>query len=183
MTVRQGLGRVVGRAVSRLRAGENHLAWQDVAREAPRKIEVTSPAFTDGAELPRAATVDGAGSPVPLAFANVPEAARSLVVVCEDPDAPLPAPFVHWLVAGIPPEANGIASGASFVEGKNSALSVGFTPAAPPIGHGVHHYHFQVFALDATPAVLRGVGRGELLDAIRGHVVAWGDLVGIYQRS
>lgn len=183
MTVRQGIGRIAGRAMSRLRAGEDHLAWHDVARSAPRALEVTSSSFTDGAELPRSATADGDGVAIPLSWANVPEETRSLVVVCEDPDAPLPEPFVHWIVVGIPKDASGIGRGASFVEGMSSAATVGFTPAAPPLGHGVHHYHFQVFALDVAPELPRGVGRRQVLDAVRGHVVAWGDLVGTYQRS
>ena len=57
-----------------------------------------------------------------------------------------------------------------------------FTPAAPPAGHGVHHYHFQVFALDTEIELQDGAGRHTLLEAMRGHVVTWGELVGTYER-
>ncbi len=182
MGVLRGITRVAGRAAGKLHAGDDALAWHKVAERAPKTLEVTCPLFTDGGQLPLVATVDGAGVAVPVQWSSVPDATQSLVVLVEDPDAPLPEPFVHWLVYGIPRDQQAVRQGASFVEGKNTAMHVGFAPAAPPPGHGVHHYHFQVFALD-TPITLEvGAGRSAVLDAMDGHVIAWGDLVGTYQR-
>ncbi len=183
MGVLHGIARAAGRAAKSLHAGEDALAWRKVANEIPRTLEVTSPLFTDGAELPRRATVDGAGEPVPIAWTAEPPDTRSFVLVVEDPDAPLAEPFVHWLVYDIPRTTHAVTDGAPLVEGKSSRMQVGFTPAAPPPGHGVHHYHFQVFALDAPLGLAMGAGRTEVLEAMEGHVLAWGDLVGTYQRS
>ena len=74
----------------------------------------------------------------------------------------------------------GVAEG--YRHGKNSKLSTGFTPAAPPPGHGPHHYHFQVFALDVALIDPPGIGRGSLVDRMKGHVLAWGEIVGVYER-
>ena len=92
-----------------------------------------------------------------------------------DPDAPFPEPYVHWMVYGIAPNAS---FGERYNEGKNSKLAIGFTPAAPPRGHGLHHYHFEVFALDAATDYDPGVGRSQLLEQMKGHVLGWGEVIG-----
>jgi Raf kinase inhibitor-like YbhB/YbcL family protein len=106
-------------------------------------------------------------------------------VVVEDPDAPLPEPFVHWIVYGLPANVSSLDAStmAHACEGKNSTMMTGFTPAAPPPGHGLHRYHFQVFALDAHLVLEAGPGRSKLFDAMRGHVLAWGEVVGTYERA
>jgi Raf kinase inhibitor-like YbhB/YbcL family protein len=149
-----------------------------------RTIEITSSAFTDGGSLPITFTADGAGVAPPLTWSNIPERARSLVLIAEDPDAPILNPFVHWLVYSLPVTTGSIAtSPAGGREGKNSMLKTGYTPAAPPAGHGMHHYHFQIFALDIVLELGEGAGRNALLDAMRNHVIAWGDIVATYERS
>lgn len=67
--------------------------------------------------------------------------------------------------------------------GRNSELKMAFAPAAPPLGHGVHHYHFEAFALDNVPEIQDGAGRTEVLEILRGHVLATGDLVGTYEAT
>ena len=146
-------------------------------------IELHSPAFDDHAPIPREHSHASGDVSPPLEWSQVPDEAVKLALVCEDPDAPLSEPFVHWLVYDIPPGTHAVTDGARFTEGKSSVMQVGFTPAAPPPGHGVHHYHFQVFALDTTLDLAAGAGRSQVLEAMDGHVVAWGDLVGTYQRS
>jgi Raf kinase inhibitor-like YbhB/YbcL family protein len=177
--------KAVGRKLGNVRAGADKLLARKVASELSPRIVVASSAFAPNAPLPRACTSDGEGSPPPLAWANAPAETRSFVVVCEDPDAPLPDPFVHWIAYGIPAAARGIdaQSVTDWTQGKNTKLSIGFTPAAPPPGHGLHHYHFQVFALDEALDLDAGAGRGELLDRMQGHVLAWGELVGTYRRK
>ena len=162
-------------------------------------LSVTSPDFGNGAPLPRFATVAGAGIPPTLVVAGVPEKARSLVVVCEDPDAPMPHPFLQWSAYGFDGRDTTIdaRTRASVAQGRNSTLEMGYAPANPPRGKA-HHYHFQVFALDgplpgspeAAPpwegeiggdGVAMGAGRSELFEAMRGHVIAWGEIVGTYR--
>jgi Raf kinase inhibitor-like YbhB/YbcL family protein len=172
----------VGKALRGVRAGEDKLAWRKLALSLPDTITVTSPAFSEGGQLPSSATVDGEGVAPPIAWRGVPPSARALVLVCEDPDVPFPKPFVHWLAYGLGAASEGALEGVAPREGKNSTMKRGFTPAAPPPGHGTHHYHFQLFALDRELALEPGAGRSALLDAMRGHVVAWGELVGTYER-
>ena len=194
MGIAQTLESKVGEAIRGVRAGATKVAERKLlARDlmpALATIDVTSSAFEKSGLLPRWATVEGAAAepmPPPIAWRNIPPGTRSVALVCEDPDAPLPEPFVHWLVWGVPPTATEIndsllAAGEPVRQGTNSMLRAGFTPAAPPRGHGRHHYHFQVFALDEEITLPAGSGRGALLDAMRGHVLAFGDLVGICER-
>jgi phosphatidylethanolamine-binding protein (PEBP) family uncharacterized protein len=85
------------------------------------------------------------------------------------------APELHDVAEGRP------AAGAS--EGRNSTLRDGWTGPNPPPGHGVHHYHFELFALDSPLDVDEDAGRDALVRAMRGHVLASGDLVGTYERA
>lgn len=175
----------IGTALRGVHAGDHKLASRTLATAAQRTLEVASTAFPEGGRLPDSATVDGEGAPPSLRWSGVPARAISIVLVCEDPDAPLLRPFVHWLVWHIPPTATRLDPWEldGLREGKNSTLRRGFAPAAPPRGHGVHHYHFQVFALDVPADVDDGAGRSALASAMRAHVVAWGETVGTYERS
>jgi Raf kinase inhibitor-like YbhB/YbcL family protein len=185
MTIAHEVSVAAGHVISGIHAGAQKLAAHKVAKDIAPSIEVRSVAFDADSALPISCTADGVGAPPPLAFHGVPEAASSLVVLCEDPDAPFFEPYVHWLIYGMPGVAEDIdaESQASYRSGQNSKLELGYTPAAPPPGHGVHHYHFQVFALDRALDLEPGTGRGDVLDAMTGHVLAWGELVGTYERE
>lgn len=167
-----------------MRAGADRLAARRFELAVP-KLSVTSDWFEDGAPLPARCTADGEGVPPPLRWSEPPPNTRELVLICEDPDAPLADPFVHWLVYDLSAESRSLDSESvkHAREGKNSKLDDAFTPAAPPPGHGVHHYHFQLFALDAPTALERNEGRTKLLDAMDGHVIAYGELVGTFTRA
>lgn len=173
----------LGKALSPVHAGEHKLASQKLELGNLTSIIVTSDAFANGNPLPLSATIDGIGAPPHIEWLGVPPSARSVALIVEDPDAPFPRPFVHWLVYDLDPSMS-VLEGVGFAgrEGKNSLMRIGFTPAAPPPGHGAHRYHFQVFALDKKLELEPGVGRSTLLEAMRGHVVAWGELVGTYER-
>lgn len=126
-----------------------------------------------------------------LAWSEVLEA-ESYALVVEDPDAPGDSPFIHWLVWNIPgaakalpelsreprpPELEGV------VQGRNSGGGFGWHGAKPPEGHGVHHYHFQLFALSASlPHLGPETPLAELVNALKGLTIASGELVGLYER-
>lgn len=166
--------------------------------QTPQKITVTSPTLKDGETIPGQYTPDGRNDSPPLAWSGVPASARELAVVCEDPDAGNPPPFVHWVVYKIPatakelPEALPIDSATAMPAGLSGAVqgTNGFRRAiyrgpAPPAGKP-HHYHFVVYALDAPIATKAGqppLTRAELLDAIKGHVIGQGELVALYERK
>jgi Raf kinase inhibitor-like YbhB/YbcL family protein len=174
----------VGHLTRNVRAGSDALMSCKVGGPRAPGIAVTSPAFASEGRLPISCTVDGLGTPPTIEWSSVPSETQSVVVVCEDPDAPFPEPFVHWIVYGIGASARSLdaKTSAGYQHGKNSKFGTEFTPPAPPPGHGVHHYHFQVFALDAETEI-DGLGRAALVDHLKGHVLAWGEIVGTYERK
>jgi hypothetical protein len=181
----------LGKALRNFRAGAQKLAVQDASSPeghiAP--LEVTSPAFADGARIPVRYTADGEGISPPLQWAGVSDEAASLVVLVEDPDSPTPRPMVHAIAWGITsgrtqlPEGALSAPGKRLRLGRNSLFGKGYTPPDPPPGHGPHRYEFEVFALDYEPRLPEAPGRSEVLAALREHVLARGVLTGIYERA
>ncbi len=174
-----------GHVLSGVHAGSEKLALHKLAEGLPPAIELSSIAFVSGAALPISCSVDGVGAPPPLRWQGVPESTKSLVLLCEDPDAPALEPFLHWLVYGMPGATQELDAHSqhSYRLGENSKSEPAFTPAAPPPGHGVHHYHFQLFALDQAVSLPAGATRKDVVDLVKGHVLAWGELVGTYQRD
>ena len=184
----------LGHALSSIRPGLDKIVYASKDLAAPETIRVTSEAFADGAAIPARYTDDGAKISPPLAFAGAPEAAKSLVLIVEDADSPPPAPLCDALVWGITPGDGGFHEAAldadampparcGAIVGKNSFLSLGWLPPDPPTGHGQHRYAFQVFALDVALDLEEGAGRGALIHALQGHVLAKGLLIGTYERA
>jgi Raf kinase inhibitor-like YbhB/YbcL family protein len=119
--------------------------------------------------------------------------AETYVLLVEDPDAPMARPFVHWVIWNIPGTAQGVPAGLSrvahppelpgAVQGLNSAGGHGWHGTKPPEGHGVHHYHFQLFALSGRLDHLKpGAELETLVDALKGMTIASGEIVGLYER-
>lgn len=185
----------IGHALSSIRPGLGKIVYARSDLAAPETVIVTSEAFTHEGSIPARYTDDGAKVSPPLRFDRVPAGALSMTLVVEDADSPTPAPLVHVLAWNIPAE-----DGTGFHEaaldadsmpttragatlGKNSFMATGWLPPDPPTGHGAHRYCFQVFALDVVPELESGAGRGALIDALKGHVLAKGLLVGTYERT
>jgi len=184
----------LGNLMINFRAGHEKLAVAHPGITlAEARIDLKSPAFADGDRLPARFTADGAGLSPPLFWGDVPPSTRSLVLIVEDPDAPAPNPLVHALVWNIPPHQHQLDEGAIAPDGKagpdeqdvgrNSYLVEGWLPPDPPTGHGEHDYVFQLFALDVAPEIGPNPGRGAVVEAITGHVLATGLLVGTYARD
>ena len=174
----------IGHSLENVRAGARKLASRKLGLGPPALVVTSSSILADG-RLATACTVDSIHRPEPpvLRWSSIPSDTRSLVVICEDPDAPFPEPFAHWLLYDIPSVVAGTEKDpAPGVEGKNSKLGKGYAGAAPPVGHGPHRYHFQLFALDRVLGLPPNSGRSALLDAMRGRVIAWGEIVGHYER-
>ena len=151
-------------------------------------MELTSTAFGDGEEIPRAHARDGGDASPPLSWSGAPDGTKAFALVCDDPDAPRATPWVHWVLADLPAGATGLPGakhGASKdgVPGRNDFGELGYGGPAPPRGHGTHHYHFRVYALDRKLGVSRGVTKDELLRAMTGHVLAEARLTGTYRRD
>jgi len=167
-------------------ASDSGLAIADPGLTAPGKLKVSSPAIAPGGAVPVRYTADGEGVSPPLAWTGAPSGAKSVALIVEDPDAPLPQPFVHWMVWDIPAGTASIAEGSAPAGAHQGKLmfvgKVGYMGPKPPPG-GPHHYHFQVFALDRPVGLADGAERAALVGAMKGHVLASGELVGTYQHK
>jgi hypothetical protein len=148
-------------------------------------LDVRSPAFDAGETIPRKYTGEGEDISPPLEWHGVPEQTKELALICDDPDAPSKQPWVHWVLYNISPEINDLPEGKSggASEGQNSFGNAGYGGPMPPQGHGVHHYHFKLYALDQPVKLKAGATKDEVLKAIEGHVIEQGELVGVYQRD
>ena len=155
-------------------------------------ITIKSPAFADGQPIPPRHTVNGADVSPLLRWTGVPDEARELALICDDPDAPTPQPWVHWLIykiaadtTGLPeqvPPAARLEAPVGALQGLNSWQTIGYRGPAPPPGYGTHHYHFKLYALDATLDLAEAIDKPALLKAMAGHILAEGELVGTYER-
>jgi hypothetical protein len=182
----------LGRALAGVRAGAGKLAIARPDLAPPAALALTSPAFADGARLPERFTADGAGVSPPLTWGAAPDGTACFALLVEDADAPTPQPLVHAVVWGIAADAGRLAEGAIGAAaydgagdvGRNSFGHEGWLPPDPPTGHGAHRYCFQLFALGAAAADPGpSPGRTALVEAMRGHVVAAGLLIGTYGRG
>jgi Raf kinase inhibitor-like YbhB/YbcL family protein len=158
-------------------------------------IQITSSAFAQGHPIPKKYTGEGADVSPPLGWSGIPEGAKELVLICDDPDAPTDEPWVHWVMYKIPADAQGLPEGVprkprlkephGAMQGKNSwpaNEAIGYRGPMPPPGHGVHHYHFKLYAIEAHMTVEPGLTKKAVMANIRDHILAEGELMGTYQR-
>jgi Raf kinase inhibitor-like YbhB/YbcL family protein len=145
------------------------------------KMDVSSANFKNYQSIPAKYTCEGEDVNPALNIKDIPTNAKSLAMVMYDPDAPGKT-FNHWVVWNIPP-AETIPENASTlgVSGMNSAGLKGYKGPCPP--SGTHHYHFKVFALDQMLSLQEGSSRLALERAMKGHTLAEGELVGLYQKG
>lgn len=146
------------------------------------RMKITSSAFQEGGNIPSKFTCDGADASPPLQIADVPSGAKSLVLIADDPDAPSGL-FTHWAVWNISPQTTSISGGSTpkGVQGKNDFGKSGYGGPCPP--SGAHRYYFRVFALDRELALPSGAKRSQLDAAMKGHIIAQGELMGRYARK
>jgi len=160
--------------------------------ESAMTLTIQSSAFAQGQPIPRRYSGEGEDISVPLSFSGIGEGVKELALIVDDPDAPRPEPWVHWVIYKIPPDVSGLAEGigadaelsrpAGALQGRNTSGDIGYHGPMPPPGHGVHHYHFRLYALDTELDLKSGADKQALLAAIEGHVVGQGELIGTYQR-
>ena len=155
-------------------------------------ILIESTAFQGGETIPKLYTCDGKDVSPPLAWSGVSEAARSLALICEDPDAPR-GTWTHWVIFDIPASVKELgegtpaqervkvtAGGETALQGKNDFGKTGYGGPCPPSGS--HRYFFRIYALDTGLGLGPGTTRVDLLRSIKGHVLAEGELMGRYSR-
>jgi Raf kinase inhibitor-like YbhB/YbcL family protein len=147
------------------------------------QLSLTSDAFRSGQPIPTQFTCDGANQSPALSWGDPPAGTKSFALVIDDPDAPS-GTFRHWGVFDIPATARTIGRGQHIgTEVTNDFGKLGYGGPCPPKGHGPHHYHFKLFALDVDKL---DVGAGakvvDVENAARKHAIAQGELIGTYER-
>ena len=144
-------------------------------------MKLTSSAFEHNADIPRKYTCQGEDVSPPLTIEGVPEGARSLALVVDDPDAP-GRTFDHWIVYDIPADAGTIGEGAApGTAGRNDFGNNAYGGPCPP--SGTHRYFFKLYALDTRLDWPEGRSKNELHEAMADHVIDQAELVGLYAKG
>lgn len=144
------------------------------------ELKITSSAFDSEENIPTKYSCDGEGVNPPLHIENIPQGAKTLALIAEDPDAPN-GTFDHWLEWNIDPVTDIKEASNPGISGDNSAGKTGYHPACPPSGS--HRYYFHVFALNASLNLPVGSKKKDLQTAMEGHIMARGTLMGRYERK
>jgi hypothetical protein len=151
-------------------------------------ITVNSTAFPDGGMIPRQYTCDGANTSPPIEWDGLPTDAETIALICDDPDAPAKV-WVHWVAFDVPATRSGLPEAVPPQEtipgggrqGTNNFGQVGYGGPCPP--SGTHRYYFKVYALDTQLNLDTTTTKDRLLQAMGGHVLAEGQLMGRYKRT
>lgn len=143
-------------------------------------INITSTAFGEGERIPRKYTCDGDNVNPPLTIEGTPAETKSLVLIVDDPDAP-GGTWDHWVVWDIPPITEILENSVPGVQGMNDSKRQRYSGPCPPSGK--HRYFFKVYALDTTLGLNRSSTKRDVEDAMKGHILAQGQLVGLYSRE
>jgi Raf kinase inhibitor-like YbhB/YbcL family protein len=155
-------------------------------------MTLTSTAFDDHGSIPAIHTCDERDLSPPLAWSNLPDGTRSLVLIVDDPDAPDPAApkrtWVHWVLYNLPPTTAGLPPAVAVAalppgtrQGTNDWERTGYGGPCPPIGR--HRYFHKLYALDVVLPDLGEPRKAKVEDAMKGHVLGQAQLVGTYQRK
>jgi hypothetical protein len=150
-------------------------------------IAVTSSAFTEGAWIPKKYTCDAEDISPDLKWSGVPSGAKSVALICDDPDAPV-GTWVHWVLFNIPADVRSLPAGIpadatlknGARHGQNDFRKLGYGGPCPP--GGTHRYYFKIYALDTLLTLESGSTKAQVLAAIKGHILAEGQLMGKYKR-
>jgi Raf kinase inhibitor-like YbhB/YbcL family protein len=151
------------------------------------KLEIKSTAFKEGGFIPKKYTCDGSDISPPLLWTQPPDGTKSLVLICDDPDAPM-GTWVHWVLYGLSPDTLELPEGVpdkkevigGSKQGTNDFRRIGYGGPCPP--GGTHRYFFKLYAIDSELDLSAGATKKEVLRAIEGHILAEGQLMGRYSR-
>lgn len=151
-------------------------------------MNIESPVFESNGMIPPRYTCDGADQSPPLHWTDVPPEAQSLTLIVDDPDAP-GGTFVHWVVYDLPPDGDGLAEAlpageaipGGGVQGINDFRAIAYGGPCPP--SGTHRYMFKLYALDTRLPLPPGASKAEIVTAMDGHVLGFGELIGLYSRQ
>jgi len=150
--------------------------------DANMSIQLTSPAFDEGEPIPQQYTCDGADVSPALNWSGVPDGTQNLTLIVDDPDAPGKT-WVHWVVYDLPADLDGLQEGsfAGGVQGSNDFGNTSYGGPCPP-GSSAHRYFFKLYALDTQLDLDTGATKAQVEEAMQGHIIAQGQLMGTYSR-
>jgi Raf kinase inhibitor-like YbhB/YbcL family protein len=154
-------------------------------------FSIRSSAFGQGDHVPVLYTADGAGVSPPLSWDAPPAGTQSFALIMDDPDAPAPGGFTHWVLFNIPtkqqslpenilPSQEQLPNGG--VQGNNGSGKLGYRGPAPPPGSGIHLYRFNVYALNTMLDLKPGASKDDLVAAMGGHIIGNALIAGTYSR-
>jgi len=157
-------------------------------KEPDMSITLTSPSFEEGEMIPVQYTCDGKNISPALNWKNIPDSTKSLALIVEDPDAPGQT-WIHWVLYNIPPSVTELPENTSAdkklkngaVNGTSSFRKLGYGGPCPP--SGTHRYFFRIYALNTMLNLDPGATKTELVDAMKGHILSEGQLMGRYERE
>lgn len=144
------------------------------------KMKIESDAFASNSNIPSEYTCDGGNINPPLRFSGVPDGAKTLVLIMDDPDAPNGV-WVHWLVWNMNVKTAGIAKNSippTGVQGQNTRGMNSYGGPCPP--NGVHHYYFKLFALNKSLNLPAATDKKALEQAMEGAIIERASLIGLY---
>jgi Raf kinase inhibitor-like YbhB/YbcL family protein len=146
------------------------------------KLKVSSTAFVNNGSIPAKYSCEGEEISPSLIINDIPADARSLAIIVHDPDAPREGGFTHWVVWNIDVAYKTLPENfKGAIQGLNGAGQPGYKGMCPPTG--THHYHFMVYALDTKLSIDPKTDKAGLEKGMQGHVLAQGELVGLYKKS
>jgi Raf kinase inhibitor-like YbhB/YbcL family protein len=151
-------------------------------------IKIISTAFSEGNPIPKKYTCDAQDASPPLAWSGAPAETKSLALIVDDPDAPV-GTWVHWVIYNLPPMLTELKEGIAKtptvegggIQGNNDFRKVGYGGPCPPRGKP-HRYFFKLYALDQMLELKSGASKADVEKAMRGHILAQGQLIGTYSR-
>ena len=152
-----------------------------------KKVELSSSAFKANGLIPKQYTCDGINISPSLSWNNIPENAKSLTLILDDPDAP-GRTWVHWIIYNMPPISKGLQEGVlplqnfshDTKQGLNDFNKIGYGGPCPP--SGTHRYFFKLYALDTKLNLEAGATKKQLENAMKDHILAQAELIGKYKK-
>lgn len=145
-----------------------------------RSLNISSSAFSPNGKIPKLYSCEEDNINPPITIGETPDETQSVVLIMDDPDAPKGV-FTHWVMWNILPGEDIEEDDAPGDEGKNGRGQTGYTGPCPP--SGTHHYFFKVYALDIRLDLKKGAEKKEVEDAMQGHILATGELIGLFSKS
>jgi len=148
---------------------------------------LATPAFENGAMIPKKFTCDGPDVSPPLTWTEPPKSTKSFAVIVDDPDAPS-GTWVHWVLYEVPADTRELSEGVrkdrqlsnGALQGRNDFGKIGYNGPCPPRG-GPHRYFFKLYALDARANLKAGASKSDLERAMKGHILAQAEIIGRFQ--